>query len=368
RAIESPKLPGIQISQEYRRFYPNKELAGQLLGAVGYDAKALGGLELTYDQFLRSATTNKSVERDARGKFFSEPDQNLDTHHLYLTIDKNIQTFAETALKKTATKHQAKSGFALVLDVKTGEVLAMANYPGFNPNAYWKYPLDHWKNHAVIDVFEPGSTFKTILMAAALQNRTTKPTDRFFCENGQYQVGKNTINDHSPYGWLDAKTILQVSSNIGVTKIAQKLGRKKFYEFIKEIGFGKEVDVGVSGESAGAVRPYKSWRDIDFSNIAFGQGISVNGLQMTRAYGAIANGGHLFKPFLVKEIVDNSGHSVHKTEPINEKEVLDPTIAGELKQMLHLVTQTGGTSTQAHVPGYLSGGKTGTAQKFDTRL
>ncbi|MBU0506778.1 PASTA domain-containing protein [bacterium] len=368
QALEEAKLDGIQIVNEYRRFYPNKELAGQLLGAVGYDAKALGGLELTYDKYLRSAEIKKKVERDARGRLTTAQIDEEKTHNIYLTIDRNIQAFAEEALQQKAIEHKVNWGFAIVSDVTTGEILAMANYPEFNPNAYWKYKQFYWKNHAAIDVYEPGSTFKPFLMAAALEQNIVKPQDRFFCENGRYKIGPNFVNDHHPQGWLTASDIMKVSSNIGMTKISQKVGRKKFYNFIKDLGFGKKLDIGLGGMSSGIVRPYKQWRDIDLSNISFGQGLGVNGLQMMNAYTVIANNGQQLKPYLIKKIISNKGAIALENKPEKQASLLKEEKAKQLHAMLHQVTQAGGTAIQAHVPGYLAAGKTGTAQKFNEEL
>lgn len=365
-AIEKLKLKGIQIEREYRRYYPNKTLAGQVLGAVGYDAKALGGIELTYDKYLRTEMRRDNVERDARGRFFSPLTTAQEAKDVYLSLDKNIQAIAEEYLKENAIKHKAEAGFAIVVDVKTGEFLAMANYPEFNPNRYSRYPLEYWKNHAALDVYEPGSTFKTILMAAALNSGSVKPTDRFFCENGSYKIGVNVINDHEAYGLLDVKTILQVSSNIGTTKVAQKIGRETFYNFIQDLGFGVKTGIGFLGESSGYVRNYKSWRDIEFSNIAFGQGLSVTGLQMAKAYSAIANEGRLMKPILVKSVVDMTGNVVLANPPEEVSQVTSKQVAKQLTDMLYLVTQPGGTAAAAHIDGYHAGGKTGTAQKYNT--
>lgn len=365
--IEKEHIKGVQVLREYRRFYPNKKLAGQLLGAVGYDAKALGGLELDYDNFLKTDTTKKQVQRDARGKLFSPYDELSVSHDVYLTIDKNVQFLAEKILKEHALYHKIKSGFAIVMDVHSGDILAMANYPEFNPNSYWKYNPSLWKNYAVTEVFEPGSTFKAVLMAAALESGKIKAKDKFFCENGSYRIGKNVIGDHHGYGWLTAEDILKVSSNIGVTKIANKIGRKRFYDFIKDMGFGSRTPIKLSGEGQGYIRNYKSWRDIEFSNIAFGQGLSVNGLQMTAAYSAFANGGHLMKAKLVQKIVSSKDEIVFENKKEILREVMKDATTKALGKMLYLVTQPGGTARQAHVPGYLSGGKTVTEHNLATK-
>lgn len=364
--IKILNLKGIQVLKEYRRYYPNKDLAGQLLGAVGYDAKALGGIELLYDKYLRSSTSKTMAEKDARGRFYKLRESKDTSHDIYLSIDKNIQHFTEKALEENAIKHGVKSGFAIVTDAKTGEILAMANYPKFNPNNYWKFKQEYWKNHAVIDVFEPGSTFKTVLMAAALNSKKIKPQEKFNCEGGSYKIGVNTIRDHGQnFRWITAKKILQVSSNIGVTKIAEKIGKKTFYKFIKNLGFGQKTKLNLMGESAGYIRDYKTWKDIEFSNIAFGQGISVTGLQMSSAYQAFANEGKLMKPILLKKITSSEGETVLENNTELLKQVMDPKSTTQLSNMLFSVTQEGGTAPLAHIPGYHGGGKTGTAQKFD---
>lgn len=369
QVIAQQKIKGIQVIKEYRRFYPNKDMAGQVLGAVGYDAKALGGVELSFDDYLKSGFKKQSVQRDARGRLFSPLAHSEVSHDLYLTIDKNIQYITEKALKDYAVKHDVKSGFAVVTDVETGEVLAMANFPSFNPNLYWKFPQSFWKNHAITDIYEPGSTFKTILMAAAMSAGEVTPKSRFYCENGKYRINNYVISDHGAgYGWMEASDILKVSSNIGVTKIAKKIGRKTFYDFIKNAGFVETTGMQLKGELLGYLKPYKTWKDIEFSNIAFGQGLSINGLQMIQAYGAIANGGELVRPSIVKKIKGSDGKVRFENKPDVVRRIMPTQIAKDLTKMLHRVTRPGGTATQAHVDGYYAGGKTGTAQKFDSKL
>lgn len=369
-AIAEAKIKGVQVEHEFRRYYPNKELAGHLLGAVGYDAKALGGLEMAYDQYLKSESQLTQAERDARGKLFTLRDDADVNHDVYLSIDKNIQYFTEAALTENAVKHGVKNGFAIVMDINTGEVLAMANFPEFNPNSYWSYPQDQWKNHAIIDTFEPGSTFKSILMAAALGSGKVTSRDRFNCEGGHLRIGKHTIKDHggSGYGMLSALEILQVSSNIGVTKIAYKIGKEEFYNFIMKLGFGEKTGIGLIGEASGFVRRnFKAWKDIEFSNIAFGQGIAVTGLQMVSAYASFANDGVQMKPLLLQKIVSSKGETLIEEKPAERARVLSPESAKSLREMLFAVTQPGGTAITANVEGYFSGGKTGTAQKVDPK-
>lgn len=366
-AIGSSKLAGLMVQDEYRRYYPHRELAGQVLGSVGYDAKALGGLELAYDPFLKSGPKTNAVERDARGRLITPLYNSEISYDLHLTLDQTIQSIAEKALVEGAEHHDVKSGFVIVMDPKSGDVLAMANYPTFDPNQYWKYEQEVWKNHAIIDTFEPGSTFKTILMAAALASGKIKGTDKFHCENGSYAIGKHVIHDHGGYGMLDAKTILQKSSNIGVTKIAMKIGQQTFYDFMKGIGFGAKTDIGFIGEEVGILRNYKNWQAIEFSNIAFGQGVTVTGIQMATAYSSIANNGIKLSPVLVRGVKNSNGQFVVESHPEDGKIMMDENAALTLQDMLYSVTQEGGTAMVAHIDGYHAAGKTGTAQKVNPK-
>lgn len=364
-ALKALKDRALVIETEFRRYYPNKKLASHVIGAVGFDAKALGGIELTYDSYLKTQSIKSKAAHDAKGRLLSSnyiPDSN---HDIYLTIDKHIQQIAESALQVNALKHKVKSGFAIVMHAKTGEILAMANYPQFDPNRYWQYPMAEWKNHAVIDTFEPGSTFKTFLIAAAFASGKVKPQDKFNCENGSYRIGKYTINDHDGHGLISAREILKVSSNIGVTKIAEKIGADYFYNFLKKLGFGQKTQLGFIGEISGILRHYQSWKRIGLSNVSFGQGLTVNAIQMLQAYSAVVNGGNLMKPILIRQINDAKKNIVVENEPTVLHQMFNEKISEELRKILFLVTQTGGTARSAHVDGYLAGGKTGTAQKVD---
>lgn len=363
--IAALKIRGLNVIGEYKRFYPNKEIAGNLLGAVGYDAKALGGLELSFDKYLKGAPIEWVAQKDAKGRLYTPFSQSEVTHDVTLTIDVNLQYITEKFLQENAVKYQAESGFAIVMDPHTGELLAMANYPSFNPNTYWAYPQTVWKNHAIIDSFEPGSTFKSMIAAAALNSGEIKPSDKFFCENGEYKIGTRVIHDHEPYGNLSVSDIMEVSSNIGVTKIAQKVGKQPFYDMIQNLGFGQSSGIGLPGEEKGYLRSPKNWSAIDHSNIAFGQGIAVTGMQMVGAYSIIANGGLKMKPLLVSKIMSSQGMVVESNQPTQMGQIIDPDSADHLTKMLEGVIEEGGTGKLAELPGYRVAGKTGTAQKVD---
>lgn len=365
--IRAKNIKGVIVVPEYRRYYPNKELASHLLGAVGYDAKALGGMELALDDYLKSSVKNMVAERDARGKLYTPlNDQNL-YHDVYLTLDINLQHVAEKHLFATSEKFKVKSGFAIILDPKTGELLAMANYPHFNPNFYWAYPQANWKNHAITDTFEPGSTFKTILAAAALKNGEVQPEATFNCEGGLYQIGRQVIHDHHAYNRLSFADIVRVSSNIGVTKIAQKIGKQKFYDTILEFGFGAKTHLLFPSEENGKITSVEKWTEIDHANIAFGQGLAVTGMQMAKAYAAIANQGKLYKPHVVDKIISSQGEMVVDNKPQMLRQVLKADEAGDLLTMLEGAVELEGTGKRARFEGYTVAGKTGTAQKVNAK-
>jgi cell division protein FtsI (penicillin-binding protein 3) len=362
---------GIELVKGSKRFYPNREVASQILGAVGIDNEGLSGIELFYDRDLQGSAAGATAYRDARGRTF----QTLETlgsiadkdarepNHLHLTIRKNIQYVAERQLDQTCGKYDAKSCTAIVLDPGTGAVLAMASYPSFNPNAYQSYDVGTWRNIAVTDAFEPGSTFKPILAAAALEAGVVGPDEKFFCENGDLKVGKHVIHDHEKYGMLSVRQIIKVSSNIGIYKVGKKLGKKAFAETIEKFGFGRKSGIDYPGEVAGYVRPSKTWQEIDFANVSFGQGLTSTPLQLASAYATLANGGVRLKPTIVSRVTDADGKSIHKNDPEEVERAVRPETARLMLEIMKGVTEEGGTATRAALPGYTVAGKTGTAQK-----
>ncbi|MFO1518095.1 MAG: penicillin-binding protein [bacterium] len=353
------------LVKEFKRFYPNKELAATMLGAVGLDSVALGGLELYYDEFLKSASSPVVVDQDARGQSYS-PYAFTDVenpNNLVLTIDKTIQFITEKELETAVKGSEAKSGIAVVLNSRTGEVLAMASYPDFDPNRYADFDLSHWKNRVITDSFEPGSIFKGVTAAAALESGRIGLDQKFNCEGGAYQVGKFTIHDHGGYGALNLADIIKVSSNIGSFKIAQYLGREQFSDMVLHFGFGSKTGIDLPGEVSGILASPKTWSSVQQGTIAFGQGISVTPLQIANAYSAIANGGYLMKPFVVKEIRDSKGNVIRENKPQIVRQVVSEANARKLIEILKGVVGPGGTGTSAQVEEYGVAGKTGTAQK-----
>lgn len=365
--IGALKLDGVVIVPEFRRFYPNKELAGQVLGAVGYDAKALGGVELSLDSFLKSNPGSLIAEKDAKGRLYTPLNEQVPFNDVHLTLDVRIQHLAEKYLWETADKYRAKNAFAIVMNPQTGEILSMANYPSFNPNSYWEYDPQVWVNHAVADTFEPGSTFKTILAAAAIESGKINAREKFYCENGQFTVGRHVIHDHKPYQQLTLADIIRVSSNIGAAKASQRVGRESLHSMIVKLGYGKRTHLPVPLEEYGSVRPPSQWREIDLANVAFGQGISVTGVQMVQAYASFALGGLHQRPRLLSRITSGSGQVVLEMSTPQRSRVIKETTARSITEILKAVVAEGGTGHLARLPDYAVAGKTGTAQKVDPK-
>ncbi len=367
--IKALGLKGIGFIRENKRFYPNRTLAGHLLGFAGLDSQGLEGLELKYDHLIRGEPETFLTERDARGHTISPQGGNhlrfSEGNDLYLTIHKGIQHIAERELKKATLATRAKSGVVIVTDPQTGEVLAMALQPEFNPNCFWRYRPSFWRNRAITDSFEPGSTFKAFLLAAVIEEAIAQPEDLFFCEKGSYEIGGNIIHDSREYGWLTLEQIIHFSSNIGAGKIGEKLGKEKFYQYITAFGFGERTGIDLPGEISGLVRPPRRWFQMALRTISFGQGISLSPIQLITALGAIANGGRLMRPFMVKKIVDPRGMVIHTTQPRVIRRVISPKTARIVTKILTGVVKKNATGWRAALDGYEVAGKTGTAQKAD---
>ncbi|PIE63182.1 MAG: cell division protein FtsI [Desulfobacter postgatei] len=364
--VKKLNLAGIYTPDNSKRFYPNRGLAAQVIGFTGSDDHGLEGLELFYNDFLKGRTLKTEEYRDGQGTILDTGKNKRDSLQgdtLVLTLDKKIQFFSEQALEKAVTKYRGKSGTALVMQPNTGELLAVAHYPEFNPNNYGDFSRNRYRNRAVLDVFEPGSIIKVVTVAAAIEGGMSA-TAIINCENGDYQVGRTVIHDTHPYDYLTPGQILKVSSNIGAAKIAQNIGPKAMHYYLKAFGFGTKTGINCPAERSGLIRPLNCWTDIDAVSISFGQGMSVTALQLISAVSAIANGGKLMKPLLVKKILSNSGEMIRENKPRVVRQVISANTAGIVKKMMvRVVHQKEGTGTQAAIPGYRICGKTSTAQK-----
>lgn len=369
KQVTTLDIAGIHITKESKRFYPNRRLASHVLGFAGLDSVGLEGIELEFNEDLIGASQTITGLRDARGGFiladglqeFSPSYENS----IVLSIDKAIQTIAEEELRSTARLFEASAAMAVVVRPNTGEILAVANYPDFDPNNYGGFNAAKRRNRAFTDRFEPGSTMKIFTMAAAIASGKIKPSDSVFCENGRYTIDDLTIHDSHRDGWLTPLQILQRSSNIGAAKVASRVGKRQLYRYLSRFGFGSPTGIPFPGETGGFLRHYSRWYDVDLASISFGHGISVSAVQLAMAVSAVANGGRLLKPILVKKVLSGNGTVLKEYKPRLHRKVIDGRTAKILTSMLVAVTEEGGTGTGASLPGFPVAGKTGTAQKVD---
>lgn len=369
KRVHELDIEGIGFVKETKRYYPNSEVASHVIGFTGLDPEGLEGIERRYDSTILGGTGYLVTERDALGRNVALKGTVVQNgamgHNVTLTLDKNIQYIAEKELAKAVTNSGAKAGTAIVMDPNTGRVLAMSNFPTYNLNSHGDYASSVWRNRAVADSYEPGSTFKTFLIAAALEEKLVRPGDGINCEGGSYAIGGRTIHDTHKYGRLSVAEILKYSSNIGVAKIGSKLGASRLYSYLKNFGIGEKSGIDLPGETSGTLRQWSQWYGIDLATISFGQGVTASSVQLTAAFSAIANGGVLMKPYLVEKITDSDGNVVTTFGPQARRRVVSPETAKSVASMLEGVAADGGTGTNASVEGYRVAGKTGTAQKVD---
>ncbi|MBP1689548.1 MAG: ftsI, partial [Deltaproteobacteria bacterium] len=368
-AVHGLAISGLGEVTEARRFYPHGAAAAQVLGFAGVDLRGIEGIERVYEQDLRALTRTLEIERDALGREIlidgMDDPRVLDGATVQLTLDVGLQTIAERALEQGVRDAQAAAGTAIVLDPWSGEVLAIANVPTFDPNDRGTIPPAHRRNHAINDFYEPGSTFKAILAAAALEHGVVRPDEMVFCENGAMPIGKWIIHDHSRHGWLSVSEAIAVSSNIAAAKIGERLGRDRFHAFLTALGFGKSTGVDLPAEVGGMMRPLADWSRINLMTTSFGQGIAVTALQMARAFAAIANGGQLVQPYVGMRATSASGEELWGHQPNVIRRVMKPETARMVTAMLEQVVEEGGTGTKAQIAGVRVAGKTGTSQKVE---
>lgn len=365
RAVRDLQLDGIGFLTENRRYYPRRELASQVLGYVGVDNTGMSGIEYAFEDFIRGKAAKVTVHIDARRRPLGSIDKpSTDGHTVVLTLDERIQYLAERELEKAVAESGAQSGQAVVMVPRTGEILALAHRPTFNPNRFGAYPSTRWRNRAVTDVIEPGSVFKIFTAAAALQEKVVDPDEVIDCGAGGIEIAGTRINDHHPYDHLTFRAVMAKSSNVGAIRVAQRVGREGFNRYLREFGFGATTGVELPGESAGLLRPTSRWSALSLPSMSFGQEIGVTALQMAAAVGAVANGGYLMKPMIVRQIEDSDGRVVRFNRPVAVRHVLESPTVDTLTDLLEGVVKDG-TGRRAAVPGYVVAGKTGTAQKLD---
>jgi|SRR5579859_948480 len=366
-AINALNLKGVYFQKENQRFYPKRDLAAHVLGFVDLDEKGLAGIEYELDGQIRGQSEKIVVMADAKQRWFDGGDAQRDRGaDVYLSLDQQIQYIAERELHDAVLKTHALAGTVVVMNPNTGEILAMANWPRFNPNKAGESSSDARLNRAVSAIYEPGSTFKLFTIAAAMDEGVTRPDEVFDCENGRVYVAGRRIRDHEPFGLLNVRQILAKSSNVGAIKIALRLGAPKFYDYIRAFGFGEHTGLALPWESGGMLEQVGAWRSYMIAPIAMGQGIGVTPLQLVTAVSAIANGGTRYQPKIVEELRrgDRVVPMKRKSEPEAPRRVIRPDTAATMRQLMEGVVLTG-TGKQARLDGWTSAGKTGSAQKID---
>lgn len=368
RRLEGLSLDGIGTVMESRRFYPKGSLLSNVLGFTGIDGQGLEGIERRYDPYLRGEKRQIVLQRDALGrtvfpKGLTEQGPAAG-HSVVLTIDEVIQYIAEKELDEAVAASRAKGGVVLVMEPKTGAVLAMAMTPRFDPNAVRGLSPDRWRNRVITDAFEPGSTLKIFLAAAALEEHAMKPDSLIFAENGRLVIAGTVIHDHEKAQWITFAQAIQRSSNVAAAKTAMVLGEERFFRYLKAFGFGEKSEIDLPGEAAGLVKEPREWGRRTLASVAMGQEIGVTALQLATAVSAVANGGWLMRPYVVSEVRDGRGQLVAQVTPQVRRHPITAETAQTLGAILEGVV-TAGTGSKAAVAGYRVAGKTGTAQKID---
>jgi cell division protein FtsI (penicillin-binding protein 3) len=356
--VMSLEIPGIFLQREYKRFYPAGDVTAHLVGFTGIDDNGQEGFELAKNSLLSGKAGSRRVIQDRQGHIVEDLEAvkvPQDGRDLVLSIDRRLQYLAFRELAKAVEVHKAKAGAVVILDAKTGEVLAMVNLPTYNPNN----PVNikgKTRNRAITDMFEPGSTMKAVTASAAMQFGDYKPDTKIQTAPGHMSIGPATIHDSHAHGVLTVAQVIQKSSNVGAAKMALSLKREELWSTFNQLGFGGRANIGFPGESSGILRGYKSWRPIEQATMSFGHGISVTLLQLARSYTVFANEGELKPVSLIKLTESPVGHQVFSAQ-----------VANDVKDMLEMVIQPGGTALRAQVAGYRIAGKTGTAHKLGSK-
>ena len=366
-AIQRLNIKGLDFIKESKRCYPNGYLASHVIGFAGLDNAGLESIELYYDKYLKGQSGCALFLRDARQKRLDLWEKMVlpkDGYDLILTIDEVIQYIAERELDKAFKTSHAQGASIIVMDPHTGAILALANRPTFDLNEYNNVSKDRIRNRSICDLFEPGSVFKIVTASAALEEKKVVEEDKFFCENGSYKVSTHILHDHRPHGWLKFREVIEQSSNIGTTKVAQILGAGLIYRYVRLFGFGSKLGIDLYGEISGAIKEPRFWSKLSIAAVPIGQEVGVTTLQLVSAVSTIANGGQLMKPYLVKEIRVRHGETIKENSPLLIRKAISIDTANRMKKILTGVVEEG-TGKLAQLPGFSAAGKTGTAQKLE---
>jgi len=368
--IKALKLDGAVFLTESKRLYPKRRLAGQLIGFLGVDNLGLGGVEYYYNRVLKGQEKEISFFRDGKSRkvfLAGPPDAGTAGDDLLLTIDEQIQYIAEQALEKGCRKNRAKRGVAVVMNPRTGEILAIANYPSFNPNSFGRYKPGKRKNGGIVNSFEPGSTMKVFLASAALEEGLYSENDIINCLHGKIEVGKLVFRDHKKYGNLTFEQVIEKSSNVGAITIGMHLHPKMIYKYYKNFGFGVKTNVGLPGEANGILRHFSKWMPSSIGAISIGQEMSVTAVQLALAISVIANKGLMLPARIIKEVRTALGIRALGKERKSGRRIVSSKTAEAMAKILVGVVDRG-TGKEAAMPGYSVAGKTGTAQKYDAKI
>jgi cell division protein FtsI (penicillin-binding protein 3)/stage V sporulation protein D (sporulation-specific penicillin-binding protein) len=367
--LHAENIRGVYFEHDSTRLYPNGSMLCHVIGFTDFDHKGIQGVEASMDEYLHGQDGFRYIEHNRAGHeivlYRGQERAPRDGFQVHLTVDLNLQNIVEEEIDAAVREYHPEKATIILMRPQTGEILAMANRPGFDLNQRNTAKPEQMKNRAIIDMMEPGSTFKIVTAAAALNEHKVRPDTTIFCENGLWNFGGRALHDHKPYGELSVQDILVKSSNIGAAKLALSLGDQKFYEYIRRFGFGERTGIELPGEIPGVIRPPQSWSKISITRIPMGHEVGVTPLQMAVAMATIANGGKLVTPRIVKSVTTADGKTVSDFSPQIVRQVISPETSREVANALRGVVSDRGTAAAAAVPGFTIAGKTGTAQKVD---
>lgn len=366
RALEGAKLRGIYFSPDSKRVHPNGSMLSHVMGFLDHERRGIQGVEASMEEYLRGQDGFRFIERDRTGRelvvYRGQEREPRDGLNVTLTIDMGLQSIVEDELDAAVKELKPQTAVVLMANPKTGEILATASRPNFEPDAIGDAEPEQMKNHAVIDMFEPGSTFKIVVASAALNEGLVNTASQIYCEGGRFAYGGKILRDHHAYGMMTVHQILQKSSNVGSAKLALLMGEQTFYEYMKRFGFGERSGIELPGEIPGLLPPPARWDKLTITRMPMGQAVAVTPLQTVQAFGVIANGGKLIAPHIIKSLSDGSGKVIKEFEPTVIREVVNPQTASIVNAALMDVVSPKGTAVLASVPGFRVAGKTGTAQ------
>ena len=369
--LRAQNLRGIYFEQDSTRVYPNGSMLCHVIGFTDFEHHGIQGVEASMDEYLHGEDGYRYIEHDRAGQemvlYRGQERAPRNGYQVQLTVDLNLQNIVENELDAAMREFHPQKASIILMRPQTGEILAMANRPSFDLNQRSEAKPEQMKNRAIIDMMEPGSTFKIVAAAASLNEHKVRIDTSIFCENGLWNFGGTALHDHKPFGDLTVQDILVKSSNIGAAKLALILGDQKFYEYIRRFGFGERTGVELPGEIPGLIRPPQAWSKISITRIPMGHEIGVTALQMTTAMAAIANGGNLVVPRIVKSVTTAEGKTISTLSPVVLRQVMSRQTAQQIGNALRGVVSDRGTAAAAAVPGFTIAGKTGTAQKVDPK-